>query len=417
MRLKYTFGLTATALIGLFLTTPAWCDSPQAEFVKLHQSYVSKIAPLNRESKMSWWDSEVIGDDASYAKRVKASDALTAFYNDPDTFAKLKELRQSGQIKDPMLKRELDTMYFEYLPYQVDPELSKQINAKEAEVERIFNTHRSPVGDKKLTENEVRKLLIESTDNNTVKQAWMGYMALGNDVAQPLHELILLRNKMAKQLGYRDFFAMQLDMQELDEDELMALFDDLDRLTRPAFTELKGQIDDYMAKRFKIDKKDLRPWHLGDLFFQEAPEMYSFDTNSLYKGKDPVKLAQKYFLSMGLDPRAIHERSDLYERPNKSPHAFQETMDRGQDIRLLCNVKPNSAWMDTVCHESGHGVYDQHINGDIPYTLRTASHTMTTEAIAMLMGRLTRSADFLKNVVEAPDDQLQAAPSAWRWPR
>ena len=412
MRLKYTFGLSLAALSCFWLTGPAMAATPQEEFTQIHQRYVQQAAPLSQAAKIAWWNAETVGSDETYAQRIKAENALTNFYNDRETFAKLKELRQSGKITDPMLKRELDVMYFEYLPYQADPELSKKISAKEAEVERIFNVHRSKVGGKRLTENEVRKILSTTKNSEEAKAAWMGYMALGNDVAKPLHELILLRNEMARKLGYRDFFALQLDIQELNEDELMALFDDLDKLTRPAFTELKGEIDDYMAKRFNIPKKDLRPWHLGDLFFQEAPEMSTFNTSSPYEGKDPVKLCQKYFLSLGFDPRAIHERSDLYERPNKSPHAFQETMDRGQDIRLLCNIKPNASWMDTINHETGHGLYDQHINGDIPYTLRTASHTMTTEGIAMMMGRMTRTRDFLKNVVEVPDEKLDEASRA-----
>ena len=113
MRIRYSFGLTAAAIASLWLSGPAMCGTPQEEFTQIHQRYVQQVAPLAQAAKIAWWNAETIGSDETYAQRVKADDALTSFYSDPETFAKLKELRLSGSIKDPMLKRELDVMYFE----------------------------------------------------------------------------------------------------------------------------------------------------------------------------------------------------------------------------------------------------------------------------------------------------------------
>ena len=45
--------------------------------------------------------------------------------------------------------------------------------------------------------------------------------------------------------------------------------------------------------------------------------------------------------------------------------------------------------MGTMLHEFGHGVYDKYIDMNVPYLLREPAHTFTTEAIAMIMGRLS----------------------------
>jgi len=49
----------------------------------------------------------------------------------------------------------------------------------------------------------------------------------------------------------------------------------------------------------------------------------------------------------------IIARSDLYEKPGKSPHAFCTNLNRADDIRVLCNLKPNAYWADTTIHEIG----------------------------------------------------------------
>lgn len=412
MSIKLNVGLATLGLGCILAGSTVQAATPQDEFIKLRDTYVAQLAPLEKEAGNAWWDSATTGNDEAYARREKADNALAKLYQDKATFAKLKELREAKVITDPVLKCELDVMYRSYIPYQANPELSRKIIALEAEVDKIFNTHRSDVNGKKLTENDVRKVLSTTKNADEARQAWEGYMAVGQKVAPPLKELVKLRNEVARELGYRDYFTMQLDIQEFSEAEILTIFDDLDKLTIKPFTELKAKIDKHMIERFDVKDGVVRPWLLGDLFFQEAPELTSFSTDSLYAGKDPVKLSTAYYQSMGLDPTAIIGRSDLYERPGKSPHAFENCMDRNQDIRVLCNVKPNAAWMDTVNHELGHGVYDQYISPKVPFLLRTPSHILTTEGMAMLDGEFTRTHEFLEKVVQVPADQLEEASAA-----
>jgi peptidyl-dipeptidase A len=44
--------------------------------------------------------------------------------------------------------------------------------------------------------------------------------------------------------------------------------------------------------------------------------------------------------------------------------------------------------MNTILHELGHGVYSYYNDITLPFTLRDAAHTFTTEAIANFFGRL-----------------------------
>ena len=90
-------------------------------------------------------------------------------------------------------------------------------------------------------------------------------------------------------------------------------------------------------------------------------------------------------------------RSDLYEKPGKSPHAFCTDIDREGDVRVLANIVPNEYWMGTMLHELGHSVYSsKNIPASVPYVLRTEAHILTTEGIAMLFERFSKDADWLQ---------------------
>jgi peptidyl-dipeptidase A len=80
-------------------------------------------------------------------------------------------------------------------------------------------------------------------------------------------------------------------------------------------------------------------------------------------------------------------------------------VDRRDDIRVLCNLRPNEYWMGTLLHELGHAVYDQTIERSLPFFLRAHAHILTTEASAMLFGRLTKNAAWLTTWAGAPAEE------------
>lgn len=391
-------------LLFTAMTHSTWA-SPDEDFKKLRDEYVAKYKPLVIQSETAWWDANTTGADEAFERRKQAQGALVELHSDRAKFAQLKALKESGNVSDPVLKRELDVMYRSHLPGQGDAQLQKKIIALESEVEKLFNAHRGEVDEKPLSENDIRQVLSETKDSSKAEKAWKAYMEVGAEVEKKLRELVGLRNELARQLGFRNFFAMKLTLQEIDETELIKLFDELDTLTKEPFAALKKDIDSAMAARFGIKTDQLRPWHFGDLFFQEAPGIEGVNLDDIYKDKDLQALAKDYYNGLGTPAEDILQRSDLYEKPKKSPHAFSTNLNRADDIRVLCNLKPNLYWADTLIHELGHAVYDKYISKDVPFLLHEPSHSLTTEGFAMMVGAVVKNEDFLVKALKLPPDQ------------
>ncbi|MDQ1431201.1 MAG: hypothetical protein QOF40_1803, partial [Actinomycetota bacterium] len=223
---------------------------------------------------------------------------------------------------------------------------------------------------------------------------------IGPEVADRIRELARLRNQAARELGYRDHFAMALATGELDEDRLFATLDDVDRATAAPFSAWKQGVDASLARRFACDPAEIRPWHLDDPFFQTPPAEGAIAIDHLFADADLEALTLRTYDGLGLDVRPVLGHSDLYARDGKSQHAFCIDIDRDGDVRVLCNVEPSERWMDTMLHEFGHAIYDRECDHDLPWLLRGAAHALTTEGIAMLMGRLPRDPRWLRDVAE-----------------
>ncbi len=379
-------------------------EDPAAKFVK---DFSATWQPLFKEANLGWWEANTTGSDAAFKREEEAENALDALYADAENFKKISMWRQ--KVTDPELKRSLEVIYRYALPKQISAEKLAEMTTLSAKSNQAFNTHRSPVNGKELTENEVRAILSTSTSSAEVKAAWEGYHLVGEKVAGDLKKLVLLRNEAAKAAGYDNYYQMSLAAMEIDEAELFKLLDELALLTDEPFARLKGEIDKALAKKFGITPEELMPWHHQDLFFQEVPEVSGPSLDEVYKNADLLKIVPEYYKSIGLETAAILEKSSLFEAPGKSPHAFMVDIDREGDVRILTNLKNSAYWADTLLHELGHGVYQVNISHDLPIILREAAHECITEGVAMMFGSLSKDECFLRRALGADDADLIAA--------
>src|SRR5207245_2269590 len=109
--------------------------------------------------------------------------------------------------------------------------LLKKMVEKANAVEEKFNKFRARVDGKDLTDNQIRDVLRESTDSKKLEAAWKASKVVGAEVEADLKELVKLRNRAAVKLGFRNFHALQLHLNEQDGPTLLKLFDELDELT------------------------------------------------------------------------------------------------------------------------------------------------------------------------------------------
>ncbi len=70
--------------------------------------------------------------------------------------------------------------------------------------------------------------------------AWEASKGVGPIVEKDLKEVVALRNEAAVKLGFPNFHALQLYLNEQEPDKIVVLFDELDSLTRCAFPQSEG---------------------------------------------------------------------------------------------------------------------------------------------------------------------------------
>ncbi|MDP3915260.1 MAG: M2 family metallopeptidase [Bacteroidota bacterium] len=394
--IKLFIAFVLTISIGVSCSTKQ--EKMEKRLREFLTAYDAKVIPLYKESALTSWNANISGNDADLAISEKAAFELDKYFTDKKAFAELKEIKESNAVKDSLLLRQLEIIYDAYLGKQVDTSLIATRLSMETEINKKYLNFRVKVNEKELSDNQVEDVLRTSTSNTELQATWEAHKQLGPVVAEDIIKLAKHRNLIAQNLGFSNYHEMSLKLSGQDPAEVTATFDELDNLTKGNFAQLKGEIDAYFAKRYKIAVEDLQPWHYQNRFFQEAPEIYPVNFDKYYKDQDPVKLVATFYDGIGLNVDAILAKSDLYEKPGKNQHAFCTDIDREGDVRTLDNIRPDSYWMNTILHELGHGVYSYYNDRSLPFTLRDAAHTFTTEAIANMFGRMATNPEWMLNM-------------------
>ena len=363
-----------------------------------------RLAPLEVDWRHSEWN---LAARASEEHRQAAESAGIAYETalaDPSLHdsAAAAEAAADG---DETLRRSAEVLRLATAGKRRPRELIERIVRLETELAGIYSEHRAEVDGRRLSANEINDVLASSTDERLRRAVWEASKGVGGEVDPRLRELVRLRNDAARRLGHRDHYAMSLADEEIDEGWLYGVLDGLEEGLREPWARERAAIDaDLRARLGLAADARVEAWHLSDPFGQEPASPLEDPLRDMEAELDTEPAVRRYFADLGHDVDAVMARSDLYPREGKDQHAFQLSMDRGEDVRVLLNVAPTLYWVEVLLHELGHAVYDLSIDPGLPWLLRTPSHTFTTEAVAMLHGRRHRDPVFLGRYLGVPKE-------------
>lgn len=374
---------------------------------------IDELKPLYLAYTHSVWDAATTGREEDNQREKETQGQLMRFWADPEHHRTAQELDRASHA-DPIIARQLRMIHLSSAKAQQDEATIERLTELEARVRKAYYTFRAEVDGERLNDNQLDEILRKSRDSHAVHAAWEASKLIGEQVSEDVRELAKVRNQAARSQGFRDHFEKSLTLDEIVESELLELFDQLDQTTKGPFASVKDEIDQRRAEHFGIDRADLRPWHYYDKFFQTAPPLSDYDLEAVYEGRDPVELSLATYDGVGLEVRDILDRSDLYAREGKNQHAFCLNLDHSGDIRTLNNLENNRYWITTLLHELGHAVYDKYIARDLPWLLRQPSHTLSTEAVALLMGNLISAPAWLVEILGISQAEADQAAQAAR---
>lgn len=388
------FYLLLIMTLGIFSCSDGKKTVNEADAKQFVTDFEAKLEPLLNEYNLTFYLATISGSEIDYDKAAELQIEISKLY-DKNSFETIKTYFEAENITDNQLKRQIEILYNEFIPYQIDEEKLKEMILLESKIQREFSIYRPTIDDKKIYDNDIENVLSSSKDSKELQKYWEASKEVGSVINEDLVKLVKMRNEVAVNLGYNNYHQMMLFVSGQNPVDVFNTFEQLDIMTEIPYSGLKKEIDEYLSGFYGVPEEELMPWHYQNRFFQEAPAIYNVDFDKYYENVDIHNLAVNYFNSVGLDMTDVLENSDLYPKEGKSQLAFTSDLDRNGDVRILANLSKDETSMGLILYEAGFGSSMKYIDKNLPYSLKKPAHFFISDAIGNLFQNLSQNEEWM----------------------
>ena len=347
-----------------------------------------------------------------------AGKAYAAFNGSPAVIDETKALLLRRNELNDLTVRELEHVLLNAAEGPMtNPKLVADRIAAETAQSSTLNGFEFKLQGKTVTANDIDNLLESSTDLTERRAVWEASKESGKALKDGLIKLRGLRNGVAQEMGYHDYFALQVAGYGMTTDEMVKLNDEFMRVLRPLYLQLHTWVKYKLAEKYHQPVPKLIPAHwINNRWAQEWDGLAEgADLTPYFKGRTPefiIKSAEQFYTGIGFPPlpATFWSKSDLYPVPDgdarkKNTHASCWHLDLDADIRSLQSIEPTPWWFTTAHHELGHGYYFMsYARPEVPPLLRTGANPAFHEGFGELIGLASSQAPYLKSLGILPPD-------------
>lgn len=405
-------GITGAGAVG------AEAASAQAEADAFLARFVPGWLPLLTAADEADWAAATDVSEAHTTAKVARNLELNRYVGAPEVIDTVRRLLAQKDALDDLTARQLEKirLHAAEAPGTV-PEVVKaraEAEAKQTAAQDAFSFRiRRGSGETPASANDIDRILVESRDLDERRAAWEASKEIGRPLREGLLRLRELRNKVARAMGFDNFFALQVADYGMTVPEMLSLCDRLIAEMRPLHRQLHAWARHALAKRYgaEVPRDGRIPAHwLSNRWGQDWPGLVEgIDMDEPFKGKPRefiTEQAERFYVSLGFPrlPQSFWQKSDLYPADPKSgrkknSHASAWHIDLRDDVRSLMSIEANSRWFGTAHHELGHiYYYISYSTPAVPYLLREGANRAFHEAIGDLIGLASGQRPYLKQV-------------------
>jgi peptidyl-dipeptidase A len=401
------------------------CGTTAAEVSSLHDRADQFLNLVNagyqalyRVENEAQWDALTDVTPLHDAASETASKARAAFAGNPAVIAEAKFLLSHPEQLKPVTVRELErTLLNAAEGPMTNPELVAARIAAETRQASILNSFVFRLNGQPITPNQIDNALQTNRVLSERQALWEASKQSGPALKPGLMQLRDLRNGVARELGYADYFALQVASYGMTTDQMIELQDQFMDDLRPLYLQLHTWTKHELAKRYNQPVPKRIPAHwLNNRWSQNWTGLIdAANLDAHFKGRSAewiVKTAEQFYTGLGFAPLpdTFWTRSDLYPVPagdnrKKNTHGSCWHIDLEKDIRSLMSVEPNEQWFTTAHHELGHAYYFMsYTRPEVPPLLRLGANPAFHEGMGELIALAAGQVPYLRSLGVLPAD-------------
>src|SRR5438045_3325543 len=313
---------TFFSLLLLFLLRlTAFSASPVQEradrFLKLANAGYQALSRVNNEAQ--WLAVTDVTPEHDAAAEATGR-AFAAFNGNPAIITEARDLLTHEKELTPITARQLKQLllYAAEGPMTNPDLVTKRVQA-ETKQASILNSFEFKLNGQKITANEIDNKLEKSSDLTERKAVWEASKEIGPKLKDNLVILRDLRNGVAREMKYPDYFSLEVAAYGMTTDEMLKMLDDWMAKLRRLYLQLHSWLSYKLAEKYHqpVPKKIPAHW-INNRWSQEWPDLVeAANIDKYFEGRSAdwiIKTAEQFYTGLGFSPlpESLRKKSDVY---------------------------------------------------------------------------------------------------------
>src|SRR5438552_12238085 len=289
-------------------------------FLKLANAGYQALYRVNSETQWLAVTDVTPEHDAAAAATGKA---YAAFNGNPAIITEARDLLTHEKELNGLTARQLKQLLLNAAEGPMtNPDLvSKRVEA-ETKQASILNSFEFKLNGQKITANEIDNKLEKSNDLAERQAVWEASKESGPALKSNLLVLRDLRNGVAKEMKYPDYFSLQVASYGMTTDEMIRMLDGWMATLRPLYLQLHTWAKYNLAEKYHqpVPKKIPAHW-INNRWAQEWEGLVdAANIDKYFEGRQPtwiIKTAEQFYTGLGFSPLSENfwEKSDIFPVP------------------------------------------------------------------------------------------------------
>lgn len=217
----------------------------------------------------------------------------------------------------------------------------------QAPIETRFFKFRGDVNGQPHTFGQLNQMIKRSAIRAERQAAWEAFIPLGRENSDEIFQLVATRNRLAQNLGYRDFIDLRWRHSGIDEAWMLGLLDQIERETQVPYEAACQELSTLLG----VDR--LEPW---DLAF--AVDLVSPLPPDTFDEEGATRRLEKLLVGWGFSPSDMG--IPVYQCESFTMGGLCFGIEPGKDVAILLSPTAGPRYYRTFFHEYGHAMHFRH---------------------------------------------------------
>jgi oligoendopeptidase F len=315
------------------------------------QSFVDQIntdyEELHRSFELQFWGTKMAlaSKEYSISELTRTKGEMESFLADESKLSQVRQLLQDTPQDDPIFTT-LKMLERTFGCYIMESEEAKELRTQATEIEGKLESERNDLvlgaiidgTFEEMSSVGLRSKIRVAEDESVRKACFEGLTKIGEFVtSNGFPDLVKTRNKMAKALGYQDYYDYKVTQAEgFGKDELFQILDTLEQGTRPIMESAR---DKFAKDKGGANASPLEPWNLSFLMAGDVTRKM----DPYFPFEKAIEQWGRSFSAMKISYRGAQMDLDLLDRKRKYSNGFCHWPQPAW-------VKPDGTWQPATTH-------------------------------------------------------------------